>query len=176
MKAPILFLGWGNPSRGDDAIGPLLCDRLSHLLSRPDIPEVIARTEVQQDFQLQVEDASDIAGRELVVLIDASVDTTAPFELTVVEACEDASVSTHALSPQAVVATTCKIFGAMPLCYQLAVRGNAFELGESLSPSAALHLDAAWQVLREIALADQPASAAREIAARHAPIPRSAGK
>jgi len=169
LTAPILFLGWGNPSRGDDAIGPLLCDRMSRLLSRPDLPEVSQRTEVQQDFQLQIEDASDITGRELVVFIDASLDAVAPFEFSQIEAREDASVSTHALSPQALVATTCKIFGAMPLCYLLAVRGEAFELGESLSASATLHLEAGWQVLRDIVLAEQPVMAARQFADRFAP-------
>lgn len=28
MSAPVLILGWGNLSRGDDALGPLLLDAL----------------------------------------------------------------------------------------------------------------------------------------------------
>lgn len=161
MSAPVLFLGWGNPSRGDDAVGPLLCDRLSQLLTRSDLAEVAARTEVQQDFQLQVEDASDLAGRSLVVFIDASVSAAAPFDFSAVLPQADASFSTHALSPQAVLATTCKVFGSAPLCYQMAVRGDEFELGEGLSRAASLHLEAAWRVLREIALAESPAQAAQ---------------
>ena len=160
MNAPILFLGWGNPSRGDDAIGPLLCDRLERLLTRSDLTGIAERTEVQQDFQLQVEDASDIEGRELVVFIDASVSATAPFSFTRVLPEADASFTTHALSPASVVATTCKIFGVTPLCYQMAVRGEAFELGEGLSAAAELHLEAAWRSLRELALADKPPAAA----------------
>lgn len=163
MSAPILFLGWGNPSRGDDAIGPLLCDRLTQLLTRPDLAGIAARTEVEQDFQLQVEDASDIAGRDLVVFIDASVAAVAPFSFSRVEPVADASVTTHALSPAAVVAVTCKIFGATPLCYQMAVRGEVFELGEGLSEAATLHLEAAWRALREIALADDPPAAADRV-------------
>ena len=161
MSAPILFLGWGNPSRGDDAIGPLLCERLTHLLTRPDLSELVGRIEVQQDFQLQIEDASDIADRALVVFIDASVSSPAPFTFSVVQPEQDASFTSHALSPQAVVAVTCKIFGTTPLCYQMAVRGESFALGEGLSASAALHLEAAWQALRELAFAaDAPVAAA----------------
>lgn len=160
MSAPILFLGWGNPSRGDDAIGPLLCERLTQLLTRPDLTKLAERTEVQQDFQLQIEDASDIAGRELVVFIDASVAAVAPFDFSRVAPLADASVSTHALSPPAVLALTCKIFAATPLCYQMAVRGELFELGEGLSDSATLHLEAAWRALREIVLADDALEAA----------------
>ena len=164
MNAPILFLGWGNPSRGDDALGPLLCDRLANLLGRSDLGAVAARTEVQQDFQLQVEDASDIAGRELVVFIDASLAAPAPFGFSVLEAEADAAVTTHALSPGAVLAVACKIFGATPPAYLLAVRGEAFELGAGLSAAAALHLEAAWRALRGIALADDPAAAAAQLA------------
>ncbi|HET6720978.1 MAG TPA: hydrogenase maturation protease [Rhodocyclaceae bacterium] len=165
MSAPILFLGWGNPSRGDDALGPLLCERLAQLLTRSDLAAIAARTEVQQDFQLQVEDASDIAGRELVVFIDASVAADAPFSFTPVAPLADASVTTHALSPAAVVDVACKIFGATPLCYQMAVRGEVFELGEGLSAAAALHLEAAWRALREIALAEDAPAAAADLAA-----------
>ena len=165
MSAPVLFLGWGNPSRGDDAIGPLLCERLENLLTRSDLADVADRTEVQQDFQLQVEDASDIAGRELVIFIDASLAAGAPFHFSIVHPVADASFTTHALSPESVVATTCKIFGTTPLCYQMAVRGEAFELGEGLSAAATLHLEAAWKALREIALADAPLIAAARLSA-----------
>lgn len=165
MSAPVLFLGWGNPSRGDDALGPLLCERLTQLLTRPDLTAIAERTEVAQDFQLQVEDASDIAGRELVVFIDASVAAAAPFAFSPVAPLADASVSTHALSPAAVLAVTCKIFGTTPLCYQMAVRGEVFELGEGLSEAAALHLEAAWRALRDIALAADPPAAAAGLAA-----------
>lgn len=169
MSAPILFLGWGNPSRGDDAIGPLLCDRLESLLTRPDLTAISARTEVQQDFQLQVEDASDLEGRALVVFIDASLSAPAPFHFSRVKPVADASFTTHALSPEAVVATTCKIFGSTPLCYQMAVRSEAFELGEGLSAAASLHLEAAWRALREIALAEDPLVAAANLGAHGDP-------
>lgn len=165
MSAPVLFLGWGNPSRGDDALGPLLCERLTQLLTRSDLNAIAARTEVQQDFQLQVEDAADIAARELVVFIDASVAASAPFSFSLVGPQADASVTTHALSPAAVVDVACKIFGATPLCYQMAVRGEVFELGEALSAAASLHLEAAWRALREIALADDAPAAAAGLAA-----------
>ena len=129
--------------------------------------EMAARTEVQQDFQLQVEDAADIADRALVVFIDASVSATAPWSFSRVLPEQDASFSTHALSPQSVLAATCKIFGATPLCYQLAVRGDLFELGEGLSSIACLHLEAAWQVLRELAVSADPCHAAAVLGAEN---------
>jgi hydrogenase maturation protease len=153
MKAPLLFLGWGNPSRGDDALGPLLCDRLES--ARAGNPAY----EVLQDFQLQVEDAFDIEGRAVVVFIDASASGAAPYGFRPVEAREDRTAGSHALSPESVLYTTSKILGSAPPAFVLAVRGECFELGTPLSVSAARHLEAAWVLLSAIASADDPIAA-----------------
>lgn len=63
--APILIIGIGNPSRGDDALGPLAIERLEAL--------DLAGVELLTDFQLQVEYALDLAGRRRVIFVDASV-------------------------------------------------------------------------------------------------------
>jgi hypothetical protein len=49
MTPPILVFAWGNPSRGDDALGPLFAERIEAL----GLPGVECLT----DFQLQVEHA-----------------------------------------------------------------------------------------------------------------------
>jgi hydrogenase maturation protease len=69
--APTLVLAVGNLSRGDDAAGPLLAGRLLDT----NLPGV----EVLVEFQLQVEHALDLAGRERVIFIDACVDATEPW-------------------------------------------------------------------------------------------------
>ncbi|HTN80845.1 MAG TPA: hydrogenase maturation protease, partial [Acidimicrobiales bacterium] len=80
--APLLVLGVGNPSRGDDALGPLFVERLSELLAH----EVSnGDVEVLTDFQLQIEHALDLTGRAKVVFVDASVSAAAPFEFSRVE-------------------------------------------------------------------------------------------
>jgi hydrogenase maturation protease len=147
MKAPLLVLGWGNPSRGDDALGPLLCDRLESAWHAGSTYEVL------QDFQLQVEDAFDIEGRELVVFIDASASGAAPYSFRPVEPCEDRTAGSHALSPESVLYTTSKILGSTPPAFVLAVRGENFELGAPLSDGAGIHLEAAWALLSDIAAA-----------------------
>jgi len=63
--ALVLVIGNGNPSRGDDAIGPLAIERLEGL----SLPEI----ELLTNFQLQVEYALDLVGREEVIFTDASV-------------------------------------------------------------------------------------------------------
>jgi Ni,Fe-hydrogenase maturation factor len=63
-RAGRLVIGIGNPSRGDDAVGPLAVERLDAL----NLPDV----EFLTDFQLQVEYLLDVEGREEVIFIDAT--------------------------------------------------------------------------------------------------------
>jgi hydrogenase maturation protease len=131
----LLIIGIGNPSRGDDALGPLLIERLEALR----LPDV----ELLTDFQLQVEYALDLRGRRQVVFVDASLDAPAPFTFMPAVAMEDSSYSSHELSPGALLHAYQKLFGAPPAAFVLAIRGQTFELGEDLSAVASANLEAA---------------------------------
>ena len=133
--SPILIIGIGNPSRGDDALGPLLIERLE---AHP-LPDV----ELLTDFQLQVEYTLDLQGRQQVVFVDASLDAPAPFAFTPAVAGVDASYSSHELSPGALLHAYRKLFGEPPPAFVLALRGHSFELGEGLSEAASANLEAA---------------------------------
>jgi len=141
-RAPVLVLAVGNPSRGDDAIGPELAARLE--------AAALPGVEVILDFQLQVEHALDLAGRERVIFVDAGTDTPAPFELTRVVAAADFLHTSHALPPAAVLATYQRVMGEEPPeAWLLCVCGQSFELGEALTAAATRHLEAAWSALVE---------------------------
>jgi hydrogenase maturation protease len=145
MTAPLLVFGWGNASRGDDALGPLLVQQLGAMLGGP----AQARVELLEDYQLQVEHVLDLAGRERILFVDASVDAAPPFEARAVQAASDAAVSTHALSPQALLQVYRQVHGHdAPPCTLLAIRGEAFGLGEPLSAAAQGHLAAALRWAR----------------------------
>lgn len=138
--APLLVLGVGNPSRGDDALGPLFVEQAGVALA----PEVSSgAVELLTDYQLQIEHALDLTGRACVVFVDASVRAAPPFEFSRVVPGRDVSYSTHAISPEAVLETHRGIVGEPPESWVLAIRGERFELGDPLSPSARAHLDAA---------------------------------
>lgn len=141
MTAPTLVLSWGNPSRGDDALGPLFTEHFATLAARhPEWGEVECLT----DFQLQVEHALDLQGRQRVLFVDASLDAPAPFSLQRIAPARDGSFTTHAMSPQSVLAVFAEIDeGATPPSWLLAIRGDRFELGEPLSEAAAENLVAA---------------------------------
>ena len=138
--APLLVFGWGNPSRGDDALGPLCCARLRAA------QESAADLEFLDDYQLQIEHALDLVGRQRVLFIDASLSCGAPFEVIRLRAARDASFSTHAMSPQALMQVFREIHGEDPApCTLLAIRGEQFDLGEPPSAAAMSHLAAAVQ-------------------------------
>jgi hydrogenase maturation protease len=137
---PVLVIGIGNPSRGDDAIGPLAIERLEAMA----LPGV----ELLTDFQLQVEHALDLVGRSEVVFVDATVAGEGPFSLEPVAPAADQSATTHALAPAAVLHVYRQYTEArMPEARILAVRGFEFELGAPLSDAAARNLDAALEAL-----------------------------
>lgn len=132
--APLLVFAYGNPSRGDDALGPLFAERAAAL------PAVAARAseiEFLTDFQLQVEHALDLVGRRAVLFVDASTSCPSPFVLEETRPARDVSFSSHELSPAAVLQAYVDVTGdAPPPTEVLAIRGHEFELGRDLSPAA----------------------------------------
>ncbi len=136
MSLPTLVFGWGNASRGDDALGPLFVEQL-HALALPGV-------ECLDDYQLQPEHALDLIGRERVLFVDASLCSPAPFEATTLAPRRDASFSSHAMSPAALLQAYIDVQGvAPPPATLLAIRGERFDLGEPMSEAALVNLQAA---------------------------------
>lgn len=134
MRAPTVVFAVGNPSRGDDAIGPLLCERLAAWLAEQNLTEQV---ELIEDFQLNIEHALDLIGRQQAVFVDAGENTPAPFTFERIRPAAIPSHSTHALPPQAVLQVYRQTEGSEPPpSFVLCVHGECFELGERLSPAA----------------------------------------
>ena len=135
---PALVFAWGNPSRGDDALGPAL---LAMLETAQRERGEFAHVELLSDYQLQVEHALDLQGRERVLFIDASVSAQAPCELCQLQPEQDTSYTTHTMSPAAVLAVYEQINDQPPPpAWLLSIRGYEFELGELLTAQARLNL------------------------------------
>ena len=139
--APVLIFTYGNPSRGDDALGPVMFDLLEkHKQETTDIDDVDLLT----DFQLQIEHAVDLENRRHILFIDASVSGTAPFELQALQAERDDSFTTHAMSPAAVLSVYQQINQcAPPPAFLLTIRGYEFGLGLPMSKAARENLQQA---------------------------------
>ena len=149
--APLLVLAIGNPSRGDDALGPALLDAL-----RAADVDRSGEVELMVDFQLQVEHALDLQGRRAVLFVDAARPGTVGaggVALAPLAAAEALPALSHALAPSAVLRVAVQLGAAPPPAWQLAIEGERFELGEPLGDRArqrlAPALGLAWRWIRE---------------------------
>ena len=132
----VLVIGYGNPARGDDGLGPALADRLEQLA----LPGVT----VDADYQLAIEHAALAAEHDIVVFADAAAGGDAPFTFAPLAPAGGESFSTHAVTPGQVLELAASCFGATPAGYVLAIRGHALEgFTEGLTSGARAGLEAA---------------------------------
>ena len=139
----LLLFGYGNPGRGDDALGPVLIERIARLN--------IAGVTCQNDMQLQVEHVADLSGCDLALFVDADMACAEPFEFSEIIAAKDDSYTTHAMTPAALLHSYRQVYGAdAPPAFLLRIRGYDFELGDNLTAQAAANLDQAERLVCDL--------------------------
>lgn len=144
MGAPrVVVIGVGNPSRGDDALGPLLLDRIEDRF-----PSVV----VCRDFQLQIEHSLDLFGADLVLFVDAMSGSGAHrIAFGEIRARANASALSHAVAPEVVLDVFLRVHGEpAPPAFVLALSGEAFELGADLSSAGRDALEAGWALVQSL--------------------------
>jgi hydrogenase maturation protease len=150
---PVLIFTYGNPSRGDDALGPKIFELLEE--NKRQNSELAkfdwTRVDLLTDYQLQIEHAVDLEQRECVLFIDASASGTAPYAFYPLQAERDDSYTTHAMSPVAVLDVYQQINQRKPPpTYMLTIRGYQFELGQDLSEQAKINLQQAYEFVNKL--------------------------
>jgi hydrogenase maturation protease len=101
----VLVIGVGSELRTDDAAGRRVADAVERLAP--------AGVEVRSVHQLTPELAVELAGRELVVVVDADVDVEAVSCRTVTGSGEQTGAMTHHLDPGALLGLA-SLFGPPP--------------------------------------------------------------
>ncbi len=137
-----LIVGYGNPGRQDDALGPAVAEFVEKL-HRPLVTAVSA-------YQLNIEDAALLAGHDFVLFVDAATEGPEPFRVEPVMPVYETGFTTHAFSPQAVLAICQEVFGRVPVAWLMAIRGWSFELEESMTPRASANCDAAVAFVKQL--------------------------
>jgi hydrogenase maturation protease len=144
----LIIFAYGNPSRGDDALGPEFLRRLGE---EPACQAGICNYKQITDFQLQIEHAEDLLHRDLALFIDASMAGPPPFSFYRLTPARDTSYSTHAMSPAAVLHVFEQAYRrASPPAYMLTIRGVDFALGHPISARGREYLDAAVDFARRL--------------------------
>ena len=137
----VWVIGFGNPGRADDGLGPALIDAIEKL----DLPGVTC----EADYQLTVEDAAEAARHKIVIFADAALCGAEPFWMRPELPQENAlGFSSHGIEPGGVLALARDLFGVQPEAYLLGIRGYDFDRFETeLSDAAQKNLDAAVDYL-----------------------------
>ena len=143
----ILIYAYGNPGRQDDGLGNCFVEALEPWLAEKGLKQQV-RTE--SNYQLNIEDADAIAGQDIAVFVDASIENIEDIHFGPVEASEGKSEFTmHAASPAYVLALCQKIYNKFPETHLLQIRGYEWEFKEGLSAQAEKNLSLALEFIKE---------------------------
>ena len=133
---PVLLFGYGNPGRGDDALGPLLVEAIEK--------KGYTQVECLSDMQLQIEHVTDLAQRTQIVFVDADTSCDDSYEYSSINAEKDESYSSHSMTPSALLYAYRTVYGEeASATFLLRIRGYNFALGSPLSKQAETNLDSA---------------------------------
>ena len=144
--AKTVIIGYGSPIRGDDAVGPLVADRLMDELESPAI-SVLSR------HILTAELIDDMIEADLVVFLDAAADGP------VGEVCcrkvepltEVASSMAHFLGPAELLGWLQVLYDRRPDAYLVSVRGVSFGYSHyELSPTIEAAVEPMMQRVRDL--------------------------
>lgn len=137
-----LLIGYGNPGRGDDGLGPALVDELE----RAGTPGLA----LMSDYQLTIDLAHDIAPFETVVFADAAMTGCEPFSFHSIAPLPPLSFTSHSQRPEGVLYVARALFGAHTRGWVLGIRGYHFhEFRESLSSEGRRNLEASLAFVRD---------------------------
>ncbi len=121
-----LMIGYGNPLRADDGLGPILAEVLGEGW------EIITST------QLLPELAEPISRAKRVVFLDASVgDIPGDVTCTVIQPQAAEGAFTHNVTPASLLAASLALYETAPKAILIGVTGASFEYSTELSPAIA---------------------------------------
>jgi hydrogenase maturation protease len=126
------IIGYGNPHRRDDGIGPYVVEQVSRDLGKG------AGIGLRSLHQLDPVLAEEVQGAEILILVDATVE---PLERglrwTRVHPKQDlSSCDTHHLQPSVFAGLLESLYQRSPAMWVVSVQGNDFGFGEGLSLDA----------------------------------------
>ena len=135
----VLVLGYGNPGRQDDGLGPAVAAGLDRLGWQ--------NLTAFDNYQLNIEDAIEVAAHDVVWFVDASKIGPSPYAIREVSPATSIEFTSHLVRPEAIMAIAQQCYGSAARAYLLAIRGYEFEFIEELTPAAADNLRDALAML-----------------------------
>jgi hydrogenase maturation protease len=137
----VLVLGYGNPGRQDDGLGPAAAAGIE-ALGWPHL-------KVQDNYQLNIEDAIDVAEHDIVWFVDAAKTGPEPYAVQELSPASSFEFTSHVVRPEVILSIARRHFGRSPQAFLLAIRGYEFEFIEELTTGASNNLRVALAMLTE---------------------------
>ncbi|WP_422378069.1 hydrogenase maturation protease [Roseibium sp.] len=129
----MLLIGYGNPGRGDDGLGPAFSESMA---SRS-----LTGLDVDTDYQLVAEHALAISGHDLVIFADAEIGGAKAYSFREISPGAPEVLGSHSLVPETVLALCETLYGARPKAYVLGISGYEYgDVKEGLSKKASANL------------------------------------
>jgi hydrogenase maturation protease len=122
-----LVIGYGNPLRGDDAVGYLAAEAL--------LCDASASLRCKALHQLTPELAADLAETDLAIFIDAACDNERG-EVACRQVLPQSAAPggfTHQLTPEVLLGLTRQLYGTCPEAVLFSVGADSFGYGDALS-------------------------------------------
>ncbi|MBU2651422.1 MAG: hydrogenase maturation protease [Bacteroidetes bacterium] len=135
----VLLYGFGNPGRRDDGLGIAFVDKIEQWA----LSAGKTNMEFESNYQLNIEDAEVIAGKDLVIFADASREEISDYCVSKVDESSKVAFTSHEASPGYVVKLCKDLFGNAPPAYLVHIRGYDWDFAEGLSEKALENLDKA---------------------------------
>ena len=148
MDKTILFYGYGNPGRQDDALGIRFIERMETWIKENGIQNI----SFDSNYQLNIEDADTISGYDIVFFVDASMEQLESFEISEVEHSNaQVEFTMHAISPGVVLSLCQQIYDNVPQTYLIHIKGFEWELefDKGLTSKAEKNLQDALKFMQE---------------------------
>lgn len=123
-----IIIGYGNPLRGDDALGYHAARSLSGLVTSPNVT-------IHTCHQLTPELAAEISAYDVAVFIDASIgDIPGTLSVTKIDPSGIPNRTySHQVDPESVLLCSQMLYGRVPDSYLITISANSFGYMEELS-------------------------------------------
>ncbi|MCD4830147.1 MAG: hydrogenase maturation protease [Candidatus Cloacimonetes bacterium] len=143
----ILIYGYGNPGRRDDGLGVLFAEAIQSWAADSELDYICC----DSNYQLNIEDADNIAAFDIVVFADATVEEAIEdFKLTRLQPSAKQSFTMHSVSPEFVLDLSARLTETPPEAYLLHLRGFEWDFMAKLTDKAASNLTAALEMMKPL--------------------------
>lgn len=149
MENQILVYGYGNPGRQDDGLGVEMINKLEEWKETQQLDHIT----LDLNFQLNIEDATEMEGNDIVIFVDASLEELDNgFTCSRVEPSSKAEFSMHSVSPGYILGLCQNLYNYQPETYLIHIKGYEWNLEEDLTAGAQENLEKARHFLQDALL------------------------